>query len=312
VVFMIGKMIAVVLVVLLVLVSFAYVYQNMAQDAVEFERGNVVPEPVAMVDYGTVPVFSENLRFNHNDISYFIEDDCNDVRRSAMIEAFGLFEEAMGIVLFYEVRRNADIDVGCSDDYIKVGERLFAAGEGGPSRIINTSVFKTIEKGKIVLYDEPRCDRPTVEIHELGHVFGFDHSSDPKNIMYNVSNCEQEISDDMVELIVGLYSIEALADATIKDVKAVTKGKYLDFNITVLNEGLIGIDGINLTIFVDGEEVQVMELGEIGIGYGRTLKATNVRLPSGGVEKIDFVVDNEDAVREFNEGNNFVSMEMKL
>jgi len=103
-----------------------------------------------------------------------------------------------------------------------------------------------------------------------------------------------------------------LSDETIKDVKDVTKGKYFDFNITVLNEGLIGIDGINLTIFVDGEEVQVMELGEIGIGYGRTLKATNVKLPSGGVEKIDFVVDNEDAVREFNEGNNFVSMEMKL
>ena len=305
---MIWKIVTVMVVVLLILFSVAFVYQNVPGEAVEFERGNVVPEPVALIDYGAVPVFSENLRFNHNDISYFIDGGCNSVRRSAMVEAFGLFAERMGIVSFYEVSGDADIDVGCSDDYIEVGEQLFAAGEGGPSRIINTSVFKTIEKGKIVLYDEPRCETPNVEIHELGHVFGFDHSPNPQNIMYNISRCDQKISDDMVDLIFELYSIEALADASIREVKAVTRGRYLDFNITVLNEGLIGIDDINLTIFVDGEEVQVMELGEIGIGYGRTLKATNVRLPSSGIEKIDFVVDSEGSVEELNEGNNVVVM----
>jgi subtilase family serine protease len=88
----------------------------------------------------------------------------------------------------------------------------------------------------------------------------------------------------------------------------VTKGKYLDFNITVLNEGLVGIDSINLTIFVDGEGVQIMELGEIGIGYGRTLKASNVRLPESGAEKISFVVDSEEIVKELNEDNNAVEM----
>ena len=305
---MIWKIITVMVVALLAFFSVTYVYQNVPGDAVALERSSVVPEPVALIEYGAVPVFSENLRFNHNDISYFIDGGCNRVRRDAMVEAFGIFSERMGIISFYEVQRDADIDVGCSDDYISVGERLFAAGEGGPSRIINTSFFKTIEKGKIVLYDEPRCDSPNVELHELGHVFGFDHSPDPKNIMYNVSRCDQMISDDMFNLIFELYSVEPLADASIRDVEAVTKGRYLDFNISVLNEGLLGIDDINLTIFADGEEVQVMELGEIGIGYGRTLKATNVRLPSVGVEKIDFVVDNEDGVRELFENNNDVEM----
>jgi len=82
----------------------------------------------------------------------------------------------------------------------------------------------------------------------------------------------------------------------------------LDFNITVSNEGLIGIDYIALTIVVDGKDIEVMELGEIGIGYGRTLRATNVRLPSFGVGKIEFVVDKDDNVRELNEDNNVVQM----
>jgi hypothetical protein len=305
---MIGKIIVVMVVALLVLFSFAYVYQYAPHDAVELERSSFEPAPIVMIDYGSVPVFSENLRFNHNNISYFIEEDCNDIRRSAMVEAFAIFADRMKIISFNEVFADADINVGCSDDHINVGERLFAAGEGGPSRIINTSVFKTIEKGKILLFDEPRCDRPTVEIHELGHVFGFDHSPNPRNIMYNVSRCDQTISDDMVDLINELYSIEALADASIRDVEAVKRGRYLDFNITVLNEGLIDIDDINLTIFADGNEVKVMNLEGIGIGYGRTLKAANIKLPSAGVEKIEFVVDSEGSVREFNEGNNAVEM----
>ena len=262
---MIWKIIAVMLVVLLVLFSASYVYQYMPHDAVELRQGNTVPESIVMVEYGAVPVFAENLRFNHNDISYFIENDCNGVRSAAMREAFNIFEQRMKIVSFYEVSGGADIDVGCSDDYIEVGERLFAAGEGGPSRIINTSVFKTIEKGKIILYDEPRCVTPNVEIHELGHVFGFDHSPNPGNIMYNVSRCDQHISEDMVDLISELYSIEPLADASISDVEAVTRGRYLDFNITVLNEGLLDIDAMNLTIFVDGEELRLWILVKLGL-----------------------------------------------
>lgn len=292
----------------LVMFAFFSVYQNVPREPIELKASGVEPELIAIVDYGAVPVFIENLRFNHNDISYFIEADCSDVRRASMIKAFEIFAKKMMIISFHEVSSGADINVGCSDDYIPMGERLFAAGEGGPSRIINTSVFKTIEQGKIVLYDNQRCDLPIVELHELGHVFGFDHSDDPLNVMYNVSDCRQSISDDMVKLIYELYSIEPLPDASIGDLVVVKRGRYLDFNISVLNEGLIDIDSINLTIVADGEDVEVMNLGGIGIGYGRTLRAQNIKLPSLSVDRIEFVVDKRNRVREFNEGNNVVSV----
>jgi len=307
---MIGKMIGVMFLIVMLLFSVALYYQNTARGPVALEINGLNPEPFNLVEYGAVPVFADNLRFNHNDISYFIEDECNGTRREAMVKAFALFAKYMGVISFNEVATGdeADIDVGCSDDYIPMGERLFAAGEGGPSRIINTSVFKTIEKGKISLYSDPHCDYPIVEMHELGHVFGFDHSLDPTNIMYNVSNCEQQVSADMINLINDLYSIEALSDASISALNATLKGKYLNFNITVLNEGLLGIDSINLTIIADGEEIQVIDMGEIGIGYGRTMRATNVRLPSRNVDVIDFIIDKKNVVREFNEDNNEVSM----
>jgi hypothetical protein len=305
---MIGKIFVVFVVLIGLILSFFLFYQNIPHDPVALKASEVKPEPVGVINYGAVPVFSENLRFNHNMISYFIDDECTDVRKKAMIRAFVLFANKMKVVSFYEVNANADIDVGCSDDYIPIDDRLFAAGEGGPSRIINTSIFKTIEKGKISLYNDPRCDYPIVEVHELGHVFGFDHSPDPNNIMYNVSDCDQKISDDMVKLINDLYSIEPLPDASIKDVKAIKKGRYLDFNITILNEGLIGIDAISLTIVADGEDVQEVELGEIGIGYGRTLKVTNVKLPSVNVDTIDFVIDKYEDVSELSDDNNIVQM----
>ena len=305
---MIGKIIAVILVLIMIFFSLIFVYQNVPREPVALKMGNVVPVTIELIGYGAVPVFSERLRFNHNIISYFIEGECDGVRREAMVEAFALFANKMRIVSFYEVSADADINVGCSDNYISLGENLFAAGEGGPSIIINTSNFKTIEEGKISLYDDPRCDYPVVELHELGHVFGFDHSSDPKNIMYNTSNCNQRISKDMVKLINDLYSIEPLADASLNNIKAVKRGKYMDFNITVLNDGMLEIDDIALTIVVDGENIEVMELGEIGIGYGRTLRAENVKLPSMNVDKIKFVVDKDNVVRELNEENNVVEM----
>ena len=301
---------------MLILLAFSlmFMYQNIPQDPIEMKMDRIFPEQITIIPYGTTPVFVENLRFNHNNISYFIEKECAGVREDAMLEAFNIFENKMDLISFYAVKNKteADINVGCSDNYIELGENLFVAGEGGPSRIVNTSIFKLIEKGKISLYNDPQCNYPVVELHELLHVFGFDHSDNPKSIMYNMSKCDQRITSDMIELIDKLYSIEPLADALISELTAVKKGKYLDFNITILNEGLVGIDAINLAIMVGDKEVYLVDLDELGVGYGRTLKVTNVNLLSRNVEKVDFVLDPENIIREINEENNFIQMSVSV
>ena len=46
------------------------------------------------------------------------------------------------------------------------------------------------------------------------------------------------------------------------------------------------------------------------VGYGKDLTATNVKLFSRNLEKIDFIIDLENDVEEINEENNIVQMKI--
>jgi|TARA_B100001971_G_C18139178_1_gene509383 hypothetical protein len=298
-----------ILILALIALSSILVYQLYPSSPLEFYLEELPADDLPEVYYGDTPVFMENLRFNHNNISYFIEPSCPDNRKSRMKEALEIFQNEVEIITFNEIMsEEADISIGCSDNYIDLGEDIFAAGEGGPSRIINTSHFKTIEKGKISLYKESKCEYPVVELHEISHVFGFDHTENKKSVMYPTAICGQRITKDMVDLLKTLYSIKPLPDAKIKEISAIKIGKYLDFNITISNEGLIDIGEINLTISTEGEEIEVFPLNELGIGYIRTLQVKNIPLPSRNINKISFIIDKEGSIEELNEENNFGQM----
>jgi len=262
-------------------------------------------EALNVVDYGTTPVFRENLRFSSSEVSYYIERSCPLARQKRMNEAIGIFEREMRLITLHEKSfSEAQILIGCSNDYIEVGERLFAAGEGGPSQIINTSNFKIIVNGKISLYKESDCEYPVVEIHELAHVFGFDHSENPKSIMYNISRCDQRITPDMSRIMIDLYSIVPLPDLEIEELTAVKRGKYIDYKITVANNGLLNAYDVSLSLS-DGEEIfNTVQLEDIGVGYGRILKVENMKLPSRNTDEILFIVDSLDRIQEINEDNN--------
>ena len=304
---MVFKGVMVVLVV--VLVTFGFVYSNLPGSVIEL-KASAIPRSSPNISYGNVPVFAENMRFNHNLLTYFVDASCDGSQKSSMIGAFNIFSDKTKIISFYETQsvEDSDIEVKCSDERVEISDSLFAAGEGGPSKIINTSYFKTIQKGDILLYNKIDCEYPIVELHELCHVFGFNHSDNPVSIMYNTSACSQRISDDMVELIQELYSIEPLSEISIQEVWAVKRGRYLDFNISVFNEGLIGAEDVTLTILSDGKVVETLDLGGIDLGYGRTLNAQNVRFPSKSVEVVGFFVDYDNSIRELDEDNNLAEL----
>lgn len=304
---MVMKFLSVIATFIIAIFFISYVFQHMPGPPVALKVDDSRSSFDDRFDYGAAPVFADNLRFSHNLISYNIDEGCNSYRKDMMTRAFHIFTSETGVVSFYESKENPDIEVSCSNEFVDLGDELFAAGEGGPSRIINTSWFKVIEKGNILLYDDGDCDYPVVALHELGHVFGFAHSNDTKNIMYNTSDCDQRISENMIKTMKTLYSLEALPDARIDSVEGNIRGRFLSFNISVLNEGLVGIDDINLTIFADGEEVDSVNLGDIDVGYGRSLDIQNMML-NGPAEEIKFVLDNEGVVSEMDEDNNVIFM----
>lgn len=262
------------------------------------------------IDYGVTPVFAENMRFNHNLISYYIEPDCPEDRKQKMKEAFAIFHEKMNIISFYEIQKTtANILIGCSRDYVESGHKMFIAGEGGPSKFLNGTLFNIILEGKITLYRESECDNyPVVELHELLHVFGFNHINNLKSIMYNVSRCDQRITPDMADTINSLYSIKPLPDIYIDSVNATKKRYYLDFDVSIKNKGLVDAGDVILTVSTESGEIKKFKLGDVSIFTTRTLAVQNLRLPSRHDGEITFEVSFEEEQEEIDIDNNVVVM----
>lgn len=295
------------------LVSFSvgYFYSQTGGEPISLKpiitRSN--PPDDVIIDIGPTPVFAPNMRFNHNLISYYFEPNCLDDKKEKMLEAFAIFHDEMEIISFYEKQSDdADILISCSKENIEAGHDMFIAGEGGPSKFVNGSLFNVILEGQITLYKESDCDYPVVELHELLHVFGFNHINNVDSLMYNISRCNQRISGDMMDTINTLYSISPKPDIFISDVSAVKKRRYLDFNITIENRGLIDVEEeVLLIISSEGKKIKEFLMGNLSIFSARTLMVQNVKLNSRSDEKIEFRVV-AGATDEMDFENNVVEM----
>lgn len=249
--------------------------------------------------------FYPNMRFPTSEISYNILD-CPLGKKEDMVRAFEIISNKT-ILNFYSVQNNEEIKVTC-DSKNKIEGELFIAGEGGPVNITETSNFSVIKKGQILLIKESECANPNIAIHELLHVLGFDHSENPNNIMYNVSRCNQEISQDIIDTINGLYSTPAYTDLSIKNVSAIMHGKYLDANLTVVNDGLAVSKDSVLEIYADEKLIKEFDVEELGIGYGVRLTLTNIFVFRISVDELKFVINYSEV--ELDKGNNNVILKI--
>lgn len=269
---------------------------------------------------GDVEQFYKNMRFNHNRISYYINPDCGLDKRSNMQEAFRII--SVGIsnkVTFYSATEDkADILVGCSVDSYEKEENIFIAGEGGPTKIINSSM-PVIIRGKVLLYNESRaiCDEPLLEIHELLHVFGYDHIDNDAYVMYPFLDCDQEINPDLLEHMAELYSIEPFAELSFTlDEMAVVKhrhtGKwYTDFNVSIDNTGLINAENSKLKVYANNNLLHTFGkesgIDSIAFGGGERFSAKNIRI-SSATSSIKFELST--TTKESNIQNNILEFKI--
>lgn len=275
--------------------------------AYQFYISQSIMNGVSAPDY--VKQFYTNLRFNHNNLSYYVHYDCSDEKKFNFEKAISILEGEVGTINFKETlfEQNADILVACSPDIYETERNVFIAGEGGPTRFLNFSMYPVILQGKVILYNESLCDYPVTELHEILHVFGFEHINDSSKIMYPYINCKQRIHPDAMDIMKQLYSVEPLPELHLSEVKAERFGDLLNFSIKVTNEGLVDSKRAVLSVYDQDRILKSFVLGNIAIGITKTFEVSNLNLRQNS-NRIKFIVDSEE--NELDNSNNAAELEI--
>ncbi|MFA5174542.1 MAG: CARDB domain-containing protein [Candidatus Pacearchaeota archaeon] len=305
--------ILVLVIILILLIGAYFFYLNIPGNPVNLKPVISGGELQVLNLSSEVKQFYPNMKFNHNEISYKIDASCTEEKKNNIIGAFDELSKKVGLIRFV-LSENPDIDVSCTEDEKNaIKENYFIAGEGGAKEIIQTERFNVITQGIILLYGNPhkavKCDWPNVELHELIHVFGFDHSSDKNSLMYPyLTSCNQRLDQSIVDNLKELYSIPNLPDLYFDNVNAIKKGRYLDFNVTIKNSGDISAENVLLTLLDENEKVDSFNLKKIDFGAGVTFSVSNLKLINRNSGDIKLVIDYDNSISEIDESNNVAEL----
>ncbi|MEK6925827.1 MAG: matrixin family metalloprotease [Nanoarchaeota archaeon] len=250
--------------------------------------------------------FYNNMRFPDSSISYKIVK-CPLKKMNDMQDAFRDVS-ALTLLSFYPVLYDEEITVTC-DSTERIEDGLFIAGEGGPTNITQSGSFNVISHGKILLIKESSCSNPNIGIHELFHVLGFDHIPDSKSIMYPISNCDQEIDNEIIDAINELYSIPNRPDLVFENVSAVMHGKYLGLNFSVRNIGLSSSSQAKVIISSGNSVIKELDVDVLPVGHGRIITLTNVWISKLSVDSIKLQINY--GLSELKKENNEAILEIK-
>ena len=316
--FIIEKIFYTIIIILFIgLISFLsyYIYLNLPRDPQQLKVSTnpAIQEPIT----SNVTQFYPNMKFNHNKITYSIDEDCDLNKITRIEKSFDELSLKVPILSFFPSRIDPDIEISCTENNkINIDKKHFIAGEGGAKEIIQTGRYNIITEGMILLYENTKvkskdCPYPNVELHELLHVLGFDHSEDKKSIMYQlIESCDQILDQSIINQLKLLYAEENLPDLYFDKINVIKKGRYLDFNLTVKNSGSINSEEVFLTILDDTSIIQQRNLGTFDIGAGITLVTTNLKLKNLNPNQINFILDKENKIREIDENNNIANIKL--
>jgi len=127
-----------------------------------------------------------HLRWGYMPLTYGFETECIERLQNSIRLAFESVEnETGGIIYFEEVLENPDISIHCVErEYDKDS---YTTTIGGARCFTYNEKPNLIMEGEIYIYGQGMvCGTgyPSVEVHEILHLFGFLHNPSPQSIMF--------------------------------------------------------------------------------------------------------------------------------
>ena len=289
---------------LALLVLYWFIPQNSFRSLPNFNTTNfsVNSEPNNFSTSGSNSTmqFYPNMRYSEREISYNILN-CPIDRKQEMLVALDILDSRT-ILDFIAVDSNPEIEISCEDKVVESESGLFIAGEGGPTNITLLKNYNLITKGKVLLLKTSKCSTPDIALHELLHALGFVHSENPQNIMYPVNDCGQELSQDIIDTIDRIYSVESLPDLSIEKANAEMDNHYLDLNLSVKNIGLKSSDKFKVNIYINGNLKEELDGDALDSGFGRTTMLTNIFISAVSIReiKLEIIYNNPELQKDNN------------
>jgi len=301
-----------ILLILFIALGFSayYLYQYFPRETVPFNNFNLEENPINITNDLPSKQFYTRMRYSDRTINYHISESCSEEKAKSMKEALDVIELKTILKFNPTSKANSVLNILCADISPEADEKNhFIAGEGGPSRVLNSTLYSVILEGKIALYREGKCDNPNVAIHELLHALGFDHNNNKKSILYPTLECDQQIDDEIIESINRLYKDNSLPDLVFTTANASKSGRYLNFHIEVLNQGLQESRATEISVFADNKLIEAFDIGKISIGAKKILDVEYLDIPIKS-KKIEFIVDQKNDILEIYENNNDITLNL--
>jgi hypothetical protein len=137
----------------------------------------------------------------------------------------------------------------------------------------------------------------------------------------HLTSCDQKLDDSIINELKTLYSEENLPELSFEESAAIKKGIYLDFNITIKNSGAVGVDtkNIDLDVYEDDKLTKRFNLlndldfsgtnGNLSYGASVSAQINNLKLREMDPNKIEFIIDKDNKIKEIDESNNIAKIE---
>ena len=146
-------------------------------------------------------------------------------------------------------------------------------------------------------------------IHELGHIIGFDHTTDPSDIMYPYESCARQITKKEIMTIESIYSMEPRPQLYLSGVSVLVDRGYANINFSVKNIGIIHTPKTEIFVYSDGKVAYKIELDILRPSDGVFEYLKNIRMASGS-KSIGIIADPESKIDQWYRNLTYVNLSL--